>query len=142
MKARSIRTRLATSFIAMLVISIAAFLFYLVLHNRSTIPVTSGYHLVKPDATLVWLCDQRNNIIVTEQIDMIGVSGQFIVGHITDAGEWADPHHDQPFPTGFFIVDTRRGTIDSGLTAVRRDEILGHSSVSLYTPMHWSVWHW
>jgi hypothetical protein len=107
--------------------------------TRASIPVALGYELFRADSTSVVLCDPQGSVVISDQIDLIGVSGIHIVGRVAGPGKYS--YSGVSAPVGYFVLDVTTGNYVSRLTESQLLERLG-AAPQLYSPSLWALWHW
>ena len=120
-------------------LGVLTFGYALVAITRASIPVTFGYELFRADRTSVVLCDPQGSVVISDQIDLIGVSGIHIVGRVAGPGKYS--YSGVSAPVGYFVLDVTTGNYVSRLTESQLLERLG-AAPQLYSPSLWALWHW
>lgn len=108
--------------------------------SLSEIAVRDGYFLFCADSHSVVLCDANRIVVVDDRIALIGSTESFIVGETVDPG--ADAYPGWSFPVGFFVLNTRTGSLSAGLTRLEARETIesaGRHMPSLYRPAIWAI---
>jgi hypothetical protein len=126
--------------IAFLICSLltACMIFIVGASSRSQIPVAYGYLLLCYDSTSVVLADPRGSVVVSEQIQEIGVANGKIIGQTVHPGAYAHPGWS--FPVGYFVVDSRTRKVTAGLTREELATLIGQPPV-LHSVFSWSLWN-
>lgn len=105
--------------------------------SRRTTTVLNGYQLFHADNHSTSLSNSRGEVVVTQEVEAVGVLGPYIVGRSTgsDYAHYQDP----PEPTGYFVVDTAAKRVHVGLSREEAQGMLPNGEFpALWSPYLWS----
>jgi hypothetical protein len=134
-----LKRRLIWIVIVTTILGVMTFGYAFISLTRARIPVASGYYLFRADSTSVTLSDPQGFVVISDQIDLIGVSGIHIVGRV--AGPGAYSYSGVSAPVGYFVLDVTTGIYVPRLTESELLQRLG-AAPKLYSPSSWALWHW
>lgn len=97
-----------------LILPVMFFLCYTLFGSDYSIPLPSGYKLSRVYAGAVMLCGTEHDVLLCPNVDLYDVRAHIVIGHVSTEG--LSEHAARESIPGYFVLDTKKGVLNKGLS--------------------------